>query len=75
MNMSRSDPPHDLDLPAQLPAIIPPSAVATTADTDPVALVPALIADAGERRLALCRILHRQHPQPQHAARLRAGVR
>ena len=27
------------------------------------------------RRLALCGILHRQHPQPQHAARLCAGVR
>jgi integrase len=27
------------------------------------------------RRLALCRILHRQHPQPEYAARLRAGVR
>jgi hypothetical protein len=26
------------------------------------------------RRLALCRILHRQHPQPQHAARLCARV-
>jgi hypothetical protein len=42
-------------------------------DAYAVTLVPALIADAG-RRLALCRILHRQHPQPQHAARLCAGA-
>src|SRR6202051_2180202 len=39
-----ADPPDDRDPPAQLPAIIPPGAVAA----DPVALVPALIADAGD---------------------------
>jgi hypothetical protein len=43
MNMSSpADPPEDLDPPAQLPAVIPPGAVAV----DPVALVPALIAGA-----------------------------
>jgi site-specific recombinase XerD len=45
--MSRpADPSDDLDPPAQLPAVIPPGAVAVAAD--PVALVPALIADAGD---------------------------
>ena len=35
---------------------------------------PALIAAAGESaQAALPRILHRQHPQPQHPPRLRAG--
>jgi hypothetical protein len=45
--MSPPDDPADLDPPAQLPAIIPPGAVAVAAD--PVALVPALIAAAGWR--------------------------
>ena len=37
--------------------------------------MPALIADAGEPgRLALHRILHRQHPQPEHAPGLRARL-
>src|SRR5271167_3723325 len=44
--MSRPDPPEDLDPPAQLPAIIPLGAVAVAAD--PIALVPALIAAAGD---------------------------
>jgi site-specific recombinase XerD len=41
-----TDLPDDLDPPPQLPAIIPPGAVAVAAD--PVALVPALIAAAGD---------------------------
>ena len=61
----------------QLPAIIPPGALTTPADTY---IVPALIADAGDAgRLALRRILHRQHQQRPHApglcARLRAVLR
>jgi hypothetical protein len=43
---TRPDPPDDLDPPANLPAVIPPGAVAVAAD--PVALVPALIAVAGD---------------------------
>jgi hypothetical protein len=47
MNMTPpAAPPDDLDPPAQLPAIIPPGTVAVAAD--PVALVPALIAAAGD---------------------------
>ena len=50
----------------QLPAIIPPGALTTPTDTY---IVPALIADAGDAgRLALRRILHRQHQQPDTRA-------
>jgi hypothetical protein len=46
-----------------------------TADQRALNVVPALIADLGGRsRPALCRILHRQHPQPEHSARLCSGV-
>ena len=40
-------PPDDLDPPAQLPAILPPGAVAVAADAE-LRLVPALIAAAGD---------------------------
>ena len=43
--MSRSDSPDALDPPAQLPAVIPPGAVAADAE---LRLVPALIAAAGD---------------------------
>jgi hypothetical protein len=47
VNMSPpADLPEDPNPPAQLPAIIPPGAVAVA--TDPVAVVPALIAAAGD---------------------------
>src|ERR1700693_3994577 len=39
--------PDDLDPPAQLPAVIPPGAVAVAADAE-LRLVPALIAAAGD---------------------------
>jgi hypothetical protein len=57
----------------QLPATITQAAV--TADQRAPNVVPALIADLGdEGRLALCRIFHRQHPQPAYAPRLCAGL-
>jgi site-specific recombinase XerD len=43
---SPTDPPDDLDPPARLPAVIPPGAVAVSADAE-LRLVPALIAAAG----------------------------
>jgi site-specific recombinase XerD len=46
--MSSTESPEDRDPTAQLPAVIPPGAVTAAADADPVALVPALIADAGD---------------------------
>jgi site-specific recombinase XerD len=51
MNMSSSDQPADppdLDQPAQLPAVIPPGAIAVAADAE-LRLVPALIAAASWR--------------------------
>jgi hypothetical protein len=57
----------------QLPAVVSSGALTKHSDTS---LVPALIADAGDqRRLALRRILHRQHSQPEHAPRLRPSMR
>ena len=56
----------------QLPAITAPGTLTTQTDTY---IVPALIADARRAgRLALRRILHRQHPQPEYAPRLCAGL-
>jgi site-specific recombinase XerD len=48
--MTESDPldRHPTDQPNQLPAIIPPGTLATATDADPVAVVPVLIADAGD---------------------------
>jgi site-specific recombinase XerD len=47
--MEHAEPPDpDPGPPAQLPAVISPSAVVAAADIDPVALVPALIAAAGD---------------------------
>jgi hypothetical protein len=46
--MSLADPPDEHDSSAQLPAVIPPGAVTAAADLDPAALVPALIAAAGD---------------------------
>lgn len=57
----------------QLPATIASAEV--TADQRAPNVVPALIADLGEEAdVALCRILHRQHPQPAHAPRLCPGL-
>src|SRR6202140_1430699 len=47
-NMTHPDTPDDRDAPARLPAVIPPGSVVTTADSELFALVPALIADAGD---------------------------
>src|ERR1700681_947508 len=44
--MNQPDPPEDLEPSAQLPAVIPTGAAVVMAD--PVALAPALIADAGD---------------------------
>ena len=58
---------------SQLPATIQQAEV--TVDQRALNVVPALIADLGdEAALALCRILHRQHPQPEHAPGLRARL-
>jgi hypothetical protein len=46
MVQSRNMPAESPDQPKQLPAIIPPGTLATA--TDPIAVVPALIADAGD---------------------------
>ena len=57
---------------SHLPVAVRPGRLATPVDGH---LVPALIADEGELgRLALYRILHRQHPQSEHAPGLRASL-
>ena len=56
----------------QLPAVTTPGTLTTQTDTY---IVPALIADAGRSgRVALRRILHRQHPQSEYAPRLCPGM-
>ena len=68
------DPPDDRPT-DQLPALISATSVAFTTPLPDGNLIPALIADLGdEAALALCRILHRQHPQPEHAPGLCPGV-
>ena len=74
-NSDPRDPPDDRPT-DQLPALISATSVAFTAPLPDGNLIPALIADTRRRRrLALRRILHRQHPQPEHAPRLCPGVR
>jgi hypothetical protein len=46
--MTESDPLDRHPTANQLPAIIPPGTLATATDADPVAVVPVLIADAGD---------------------------
>jgi site-specific recombinase XerD len=71
--MTESDPPSDR--PVQLPAVISPGAL--TGPMDAHRRRPGAGADRQCRRrgrLALCGILHRQHPQPEHTPRLCAGM-
>ena len=58
----------------QLPALIGATGSGALTPLCGGSLVPALIADRRRAsRLALRRILHRQHPQPEHAPGLCAG--
>ena len=63
--------------PTDRPNFRPPSPRPRSHTSDPhtTLVVPALIADLGDdASLALCRILHRQYPQPEHAPGICPGV-